>query len=367
MSARAAWALFCFVLALPSANAQNAGVVEGNVANSATGSGIAGVTVKLFTRQGVRYETTTDGTGRFSVRGMKEDDYDSSFEHEGFAHIETRVFRRLLHVDGKNPARLDVELTPYAKIRGRVMDPEGKPAADAKVTLDGLRAEETTDNDGNFAFNKLLPGSYTVLAKPKPVLPAKEAADNRMEAVPTYFPSAVEKSQAAPVVVRAGADASGNRIQLRSFPVYRVRGVVFDDAGKPATKTTVSLLSREAEPGSGGPVVMKLGGSRTRIAAPELGPAIATTVTDGQGAFEFSSVREGEWLLRAESEWGYIEETKRDIQGVGKQAVSVSKKDVLDIGIRLITNFSLPVMVDIRGSPRRRGAQPDHQRGAGAR
>ena len=141
MYARAACALFCFVLALPVANAQNAGIVEGSVVNSATASGIAGVTVKLFTRKGgVRYETTTDGTGRFNVHGMKDDEYDSSFEREGFAHLdESKPFKRLLHVDGKNPARLDVELIPYAKIRGRVVDAEGKPAQDAKVTLDGPR------------------------------------------------------------------------------------------------------------------------------------------------------------------------------------------------------------------------------------
>jgi hypothetical protein len=48
---------------------------------------------------------------------------------------------------------------------------------------------------------------------------------------------------------------------------------------------------------------------------------------------------------------GYIEETKRDIQGVGKQAVSVSRKDVTDIGIRLITNFNLPLTVDIEDAP----------------
>jgi uncharacterized GH25 family protein len=326
MSAHAAFALCFFILVLPPANAQNAGVVEGSVVNSATHSGIAGVTVKLFTRQGVRYETTTDGTGRFNVRGMKEDEYDSSFEREGFAPSDSTramIIKRLLRVDGKNPARLDVELIPYAKIRGRVLDAEGKPAPDTKVTLDGPlvgpRAEETTDNGGNFAFNKLLPGSYTVLARPKPVTPAKELADNRNEAVPTYFPSARERAQAVPVIVRAGADASGNQIQLRSLPVYRVSGVVLDDAGKPAARTTVSLHSREAEPGNGDVSMMNLGGARSWIPSVGLGPAVATTVTDSQGAFEFSSVHEGDWLLRAESEWATSKRLNATSRGWGNK------------------------------------------------
>ena len=130
-----------------------------------------------------------------------------------------------------------------------------------------------------------------------------------------------------------------------------MRGVVVDDAGKPAARTTVSLHSREAEPGNGDVSMMNLGGARTWYPSLGLGPAVATTSTDSQGAFEFSSVHEGDWLLRAESEWGYIEQTKRDIQGVGKQAVSVSRKDVTDIGIRLITNFNLPLTVDIEDAP----------------
>jgi hypothetical protein len=353
MYARAACALFCCVLALPPASAQNAGVVEGSVVNGATRSGIAGVTVKLFTRQGVRYETTTDGTGRFNVHGMKEDEYDSSFEREGFAHIETTLFRRLLHVDGKNPARLDVEMTPYGKIRGRVVDAAGNPAANARVKLEGPRVgpstEEITDNEGNFTFNKLLPGSYTVLAKPKPSPAREQTADNRMETVPTYFPSAIERAQTVPVIVQPGADASGNEIQLRTLPVYRVRGVVLDEVGKPAAKVAVGLHTREADRRDG-PSLM-LGGARTWYPAELQGAAIESTVTDGDGKFEFSSVRDGEWLLRAEAEWGYVEETKRDIQAVGNQVVSVSKKDVTDIRMRLATNFVLPLTVDFDDSP----------------
>jgi hypothetical protein len=359
MLARAALAVLCLAL-LRSAMAQNAGAVQGSVINSATRTGIPGVAVKLYTRLGVRYETTTDAGGQFNIHGMKEDDYLSSFDHPDFAPPESsrKLFQPPLHVDGKDPARLNIELIAWAKIRGQVVDAEGKPAVNVAVMLDGPRigppVNQSTDADGDFTFNKLLPGSYTILATPKPEPPAKEAADNRVEAVPTFYPSAIERPQASAVIVRAGADAAGNTVQLRRLPVYRVRGVVLDEAGKPAPRTTVSLHTRYAAPGSSGTSI--LGGSRTWYPAPGSGPVIQSTLTDGEGAFEFSSVHEGDWLLLAESEWGYIEETERDIQGVASQILSVSRKDVADIKMRLATNFELPLKVDLEDAPGTSGA-----------
>ncbi len=126
---------------------------------------------------------------------------------------------------------------------------------------------------------------------------------------------------------------------------------MLNEAGKPAAKTTVNLHSREAEPGNGPTIMMNLGRARMWFPETGMGPAVETTVTDGQGAFEFPSVREGDWLLRAESEWGYIEDTKRDIQAVASHVVSVSKRDAGDIEIRLAANFELPLTVDFEDAP----------------
>jgi hypothetical protein len=286
---------------------------------------------------------------------MKEDEYYSSFEREGFVPPESSraLFQQMLPVDGKNPAHLDVELIPYARIRGRVVDADGKPRANIAVALDGLRAglpvAETTDPDGNFTFNKLLPGSYMILARPKPAPSATKAGDDRTATVITWFPTALERAQATPVIVRAGADAPSVEIRLRRIPVFRVRGLVLDESGNPAPKITVSLHIRDAAPGSGDELMM--GGARTWYPQAGPGPAIETAVTDSEGAFEFSSVREGDWVLRAESEWGYIEETKRDVQAVGGRFVSVSKKDVADVKVQLAANFELPIKVDYDDAP----------------
>ena len=343
--------LVCFLVLLAfQAPAQNTGSVEGSVLNSATHAGIGGVSVKLFTREGVRYETSTDASGKFTIVNMKEDEYSSTVERDGFAATEHNGLgpEPRVRVSGKDPGRLDVELIPYAALRGRVVDAEGNPALKASVTLNGpatmgpLPIEDTTDKDGGFMFGKLLPGAYTILAKPKPSAPS--VAENRTEAVPTFFPAALERSQAAQIAVRAGADESGYEIRLRRVPVFRIRGVVRHEAGKPAAKVNVGLHARGAIPIDGGG--SQLGGTRTYYPPMGPGPAVEQVVTGSDGVFEFSSVYRGDWLLIAESEWVYIEETKRDIQYTGRAAVSVSRRDVADLEIQLAANFELPVAVD---------------------
>src|SRR5215469_12966486 len=60
-------ALFAFSAGVLSAQA----TVEGTVVNSVTRAGIEGVSVKFYTQQGVRYETTTGGGGTFRIAGMR--------------------------------------------------------------------------------------------------------------------------------------------------------------------------------------------------------------------------------------------------------------------------------------------------------
>src|SRR5215469_10168437 len=64
--------------------AQNGGSVEGVVVNPNTGSGVAGVSITVYTRQAVRYETTSDGSGAFHVTGMTPGAYEVRFEKDGY-------------------------------------------------------------------------------------------------------------------------------------------------------------------------------------------------------------------------------------------------------------------------------------------
>src|SRR5215471_20879193 len=87
--AQPAWAaLFAFSAGVLSAQA----TVEGTVVNSVTRAGIEGVSVKFYTQQGVRYETTTGGGGTFRIAGMRNGDYLSTLEKEAFERPKSSDF-----------------------------------------------------------------------------------------------------------------------------------------------------------------------------------------------------------------------------------------------------------------------------------
>jgi hypothetical protein len=118
--------------------------------------------------------------------------------------------------------RLDGQLTPLATIRGRVLDPEGKPAAG--VTVDSQHFDSAvTDETGQFILDRLHPGSYTLLAEPNPAVTSEPRGERVIE-MPTFFPSAMDRDQAQPIAVHGGDDLSGFEIRLRTSPVYRARG-----------------------------------------------------------------------------------------------------------------------------------------------
>jgi hypothetical protein len=95
------------------------------------------------------------------------------------------------------PVKLRIELTPFATVRGQVLDPEGKPAAGAVVELDGKM--EAADANGNFVFAGLAPGIRIVLATP-----GDGTAEAGMAVVPTWFPF-----------------GDRNRIRRKRFPCER--------------------------------------------------------------------------------------------------------------------------------------------------
>src|ERR1041385_3508236 len=330
------YALWC-ALALPLL-AQNTGSLEGTVTNSITRAGIGDVKVTItqttITGKTV-YHTTTDASGTFRAEAVSPGDYLVSFEASEFMPPAPRQVR--VTAEGRTE-RLDVALTAWAKISGRVVDGEGHPAVRVQVEMlrlhGGGGSVTGTDEQGKFLVRGAGPGTYVMLARP--VLPGSVLAEGRPQSVskltplpeedrtvwaPTYFPDAVDYRQAQPIMVRGGAELSGYDIRLTAAPVHRLRGNVFDPDGRPAERVMVKLLATDL------------------LNAPE-----AQVVSGHDGAFEFPAVRPGAWHLLAE-----LQHDKTKWRSVGE--VTVSRRAVDDVKVRLSAPFTMQGFVD-REEPR---------------
>jgi hypothetical protein len=332
---------------------QTGGAVEGAVLNSVTGAGIAGVTVRLFTQQGAHYETTTDESGAYGVTGMSPGDYDSRFEKTGFGEVETDFSaplapRRLRVTPAKDAFRLNHQLAPLATVRGRVIGVDGKPAANVEVTITlGPDGFTQTNEDGSFVFDKLRPGAYAIGASPPSNSRTVVRDGVRTEAVTTFYPSATARADAQLVAVRGGSDQSGFEIRLQAVPVYRVRGVVVDESGKPVPTAYVSLAGVSSGSYLAGQMMLGFPqGARYLLVGPLPGQDGRSFTTKEDGAFEFPSVPSGDWRIRASSEGARDPATRRDVSWSAEVSALVSRHDVEDIEIRLAPPFTRDGVVD---------------------
>jgi hypothetical protein len=86
--------------------------MEGVVVSAVTGVGVAGVKVTVFTRQALRYETTTDDSGSFRFAGAAPGSYELRLEKPQPYRIAA----------GQEPIRIRLEMTRQPAISELVLD-----------------------------------------------------------------------------------------------------------------------------------------------------------------------------------------------------------------------------------------------------
>jgi hypothetical protein len=320
--------------------------------DSATGAGISGVTVYFGTEQGAHYEATTDDSGAFRIAGMKPGEYGSHYEKAGYlpyysgqdlSGVPTRVG------SGPDPVRIRIELAAPGTLRGRVLDPDGKPA-NARVALDITGKDAVTDTEGRFVFTGLAPGEHTLLATPiKSTVapPTRASQEARTELVSTWFPSAIDRDQAQNIAIASGAAVSNIEIRLQNRPVYRVRGVVLNAAGKPEPHASIMIVSATRQETLTG-YVQKGEIGFFPLGVPTLsGEALVPSVMTTDGAFEFASVPEGQWRFIA-----LIEPPNEPEGSATSAATSVSVgHDIDNLQIRFAVPFEWKVSAEWLDSP----------------
>ena len=221
--------------------------------------------------QGGNYTTTTGPDGGFRIENIVPGRYHLFAERTGLLDTDKQRGRtdgRILTLTaGQELKDLHLRLQAAAVIRGRVTDEDGDPLANAEVTVlrqtfvaghkhwDPAGTDRTNDL-GEYRIANLPAGTAYISVSPPPdfkslIENAGTAADARNSKPDpsasttyqtTYYPGSPDRSQAAPIQLRAGDEFPAN-FTLTPSPSLSIRGAVVNVP--PRASATIMLQSRD--------------------------------------------------------------------------------------------------------------------------
>jgi hypothetical protein len=236
--------------------------------------------VLLGATTGIVKVTSTDSDGRFSFVSLPVDRYIVGASKTPYlgavagAKRPARPGTPIALANGQKIGDVAIRLTMGAAISGTIVDEQGRPAADAMVTLQQWRMQQgerrlvgvagtaSADAQGAYRFYGLSPGEYFVasvrLGAPaarrplsvsdvdaalsgKVVTPAPAPAPVQYPL--TYFPGTPRVNDAQPVLLTAGEDRSGVDIRIAPVSLSRVEGVLIAPDGQAVGGGTVLMMS----------------------------------------------------------------------------------------------------------------------------
>jgi carboxypeptidase family protein len=291
--------------------------VQGTVVNRMTGTPLAGVAVTLEEAGKSPYKATTDPQGAYRIDGVAPGVYRLHFAKHGFDGPTPAqpVSRPFPVAAGSDPSIPRADMLPLGKISGRVLDGSGNPVKGAAVELLYAEGGQLGNSDGNgeFRFDQVRPGAYTLSARPpRDAKPPEPAAGQRLAWVRTWYSGAVQRSAASRIAVAPGAELWDQDIRLVAVPVHGIRGVVLDDKGNPAAGVNIEL---------GDPIDF------TRRDPPQ-------ARSGDDGAFDFGEIPDGDWRLTAAIE-------RDGVKLKAYQRLQVSAHDIDRLELRLAQPFSI--------------------------
>lgn len=333
-------------------------VIEGKVVNSATKLGIEGVSVRFFTGRGPDYETRSGAQGEFRLTDVAEGNYRTLLQRTGYEVKQTGLELQPgdvpLYVSASRAVAITLEMQPITEIRGYVTDPDGKPAQNAAVELDGPmtnnrnRAQVFPGKDGAFVFEGILPGSFSLIARAAPAPVLKD--NQRVATVDTYWPSITDPAVAQKILVTGAVPISSYDIQLQRRPVYRVAGTVQTPEGEPTKGAIVNLVrirpARYVPPSTG---------ANSNVAYLPMFEYdfVGSANASKDGAFEFQTVQDGTWSVQVTGPLNRDEPPSLEKQPRAQATVHVNGKDVHDIDLHLQNSFSLEATIEEEAAPER--------------
>ena len=229
------------------------GIIEGTVVQNSSGAPLAEADVTLPEGElGPRRTTQTDANGHFSFTDLKPGVYSIHAEREGFLGprgASDRFVSATLQVEAGKRAEITLKLIGTATIRGRVLDAEGKPKAEAFVLLlrivyDGLGHrtwfpldQDITNEAGEYRIAQVARGEYylqTFQRRPS------QGPSRTGNATTTFFPATTDGAAAAAVVVKEDDEIVAD-IRERAAETYSVSGQVIRDLPESAAQARIMM------------------------------------------------------------------------------------------------------------------------------
>lgn len=286
------------------------GIVRGRVVSAATGAPLHRVRVALNGPVQNAPGAVTDARGEFEIVDVPPGTYTLTATRAGYLTVQygqqrPRELARSIEVrQGTTVEKIDLALPRGSVLAGRVSDEAGEPAPGVRVEalehkyIRGQRilvpARITTTNDiGEYRLSGLQPGSYRLRASSNDVWEGDDGKTTHVFAM-TYFPGVTEAGQPEAISLGVGQEVGGLDLRLVPGRAARVTGVVEDGSGQPLKDQVVYLSDISRTIGG------RLLGS---------GQGAPPTRTDARGAFEFSRLPPGEYLVGVGGEQERVNET----------------------------------------------------------
>jgi hypothetical protein len=271
----------------PAVDPSSLARAEGRVINSVTGEPLRKAQLTLHAGPGSDYTATSDAGGHFAIERIAPGSYNLTAEHQNFAVMEYGATRtgmpgkRINLAAGQSVTDVEMKLTPFGVISGKVLDQDGDPVAGVPISVmkwgfsrGGRQLMPSggggSSNDrGEYRIYNLSAGRYYVVARPvhtenfamqrdfmrgdiaaiSPRAARGGQPDPPKESfTSTFYPAAADAGSASAVVLSAGQEAPGIDIQLRKTRMYTVTGRI---AGAQKGHR-YSLSLQQADAGSSG-------------------------------------------------------------------------------------------------------------------
>jgi 5-hydroxyisourate hydrolase-like protein (transthyretin family) len=250
-------------VAAQEAPAKKPGKVEGVVTSTVTGGPVKKAKVTLrHTTEGFAYAALSDASGRFLFENVQPGTYLASANGSGFmaeqpGNRSAAGSKPISVAEEQQVKDVSVKLVPLGVISGHVLDGDGDPIVRANVMAlryfyeEGRKqlrpvASQSSNDLGEFQLIDLAPGRYYLEVNAQPSVPRlppnTHFVSPEMAYPPTYYPNAVDVSQAKVSLLEAGSHLTDLNFRLIETPAFHIRGKIVDsETGQPARNVSVQV------------------------------------------------------------------------------------------------------------------------------